>query len=489
MKVSQLGQMLLLTTGFPFLILQPLQVKASNLPLSALNPTENPTAASAVTTVLPRLRDVPRPATTVDQWLAQIEDLEKATLIQVTGVRIDRTETGLDIILDTANAQPLSIDATQFTTEDKALVANIPNAVLALPAGNEFQADKPTDDIARVSVVQVNPTQLRVTVVGRNTLPTSEVTLRTGVLAYSLNPDLEEEEELVVTGTRTEERLPNVPRSITVIPREQIAEQSTLNRNLADTLGKLVPGFAPPSQSISLFGQSLRGRSVIVLIDGIPQSTSRNVFRDLQTIDPNQIERIEVLRGPTAIYGDGATGGVINVITRKPTIGFTAQTDLGLDTALSNLDGSQGYRLQQSFSGTQGKFDYYIGAGLAKTGGLFDAQGDRIPPDPNGQGGIADTTQYNVLAKAGFNFTADQRLQFTVSYLNENQFTDFTSDPIVARLPGRQKARALRGLSLEDPQGSQNLLLNLDYTHQNLFNSRVHAQLYYRDYKTRFFSL
>ncbi|MFX7540979.1 TonB-dependent receptor plug domain-containing protein, partial [Acinetobacter baumannii] len=67
----------------------------------------------------------------------------------------------------------------------------------------------------------------------------------------------------------------------------------------------------------SINGQTLRGRNLAVLIDGIPQSTTINVRRDLFNIDASAIERIEVLRGPTAIYGDGATGGVIN-ITRAP---------------------------------------------------------------------------------------------------------------------------------------------------------------------------
>ncbi|HEY9847475.1 MAG TPA: TonB-dependent receptor plug domain-containing protein [Candidatus Caenarcaniphilales bacterium] len=108
-----------------------------------------------------------------------------------------------------------------------------------------------------------------------------------------------------------------MPRSVTVVPQQQIQQQAAGLRDLSDILGKSVPGLAPTNQSLSEFGQTLRGRNPLVLIDGVPQSTNRNAGRNLRAIDPGLIERVEVLRGPTAIYGDGATGGIINMITRS----------------------------------------------------------------------------------------------------------------------------------------------------------------------------
>lgn len=62
----------------------------------------------------------------------------------------------------------------------------------------------------------------------------------------------------------------------------------------------------------------MRGRSVLVLIDGIPQSTPlRAGGRDIRSIDPSVIERVEVIKGATAIYGNGAEGGLINYITKR----------------------------------------------------------------------------------------------------------------------------------------------------------------------------
>jgi iron complex outermembrane receptor protein len=98
---------------------------------------------------IPRLSERVRPATTVKEWVAQMQEAENQASVKVTGVTLEPNETGLDITLETADGT-LQIDATQFTTEGNALVANISNAVLALPEGDEFRAETPTDDIARL---------------------------------------------------------------------------------------------------------------------------------------------------------------------------------------------------------------------------------------------------------------------------------------------------------------------------------------------------
>ena len=62
----------------------------------------------------------------------------------------------------------------------------------------------------------------------------------------------------------------------------------------------------------------MRGENVLIMIDGIPQSSStRNNDREIRSIDPSVLERIEVVKGATSIYGNGAEGGIINYITQK----------------------------------------------------------------------------------------------------------------------------------------------------------------------------
>src|SRR3546814_2548204 len=63
-------------------------------------------------------------------------------------------------------------------------------------------------------------------------------------------------------------------------------------------------------------GESLRGRTPLYMVDGIPQSTPlRDGKRSGFTVDPAFVERVEVIYGANAIQGVGATGGVINYVT------------------------------------------------------------------------------------------------------------------------------------------------------------------------------
>ena len=204
--------------------------------------------------------------------------------------------------------------------------------------------------------------------------------------------------EVTVTATRSVESIAAVPSSITVVDEEQLRNQVDLSNSLVDALGKLVPGLAPGSQSISTYGQTLRGRNAMVLIDGVPQSTTRNITRDLATIDPSAIERVEVIRGTTSIYGEGATGGIISITTKRPTEGkLSFTTDIGGSSSLSHPSGSLGGFIRQGVSGKRGPWDFLVNGSFDRTGGFFDAEGDRIAPDPHGQGGLADTNTFNIL--------------------------------------------------------------------------------------------
>ncbi len=270
------------------------------------------------------LQDFSSPATTVKDWLAQTEEADRAA--QITAVKLNRTETELEIVLETADGKALPIDASKFTSEGNALIAEIPNAVLALPDGQSFQADNPAPDIAKVSVEQQSPNNIRITVSGDKTLPKTAVVLKTGAFSYSLNPDLEgSEAEIVVTGqgaenyfvpdattaTKTDTPLRDIPQSIQVIPEQVLKDQQV--RRLNDA----VQNVSGVQQDDTFGGQidriNIRGfQTDVFLQDGIRQSQ----FSNRET---NNLERIEVLKGPASVlYGSLEPGGVVNLVTKKP---------------------------------------------------------------------------------------------------------------------------------------------------------------------------
>lgn len=294
-------------------------------------------------------------------------------------------------------------------------------------------------------------------------------------------------QQVTVTATRSVESIAAIPGSVSVVESNQLDQQMGVSRNIADTLGRLVPGLPPSSQAMSVYGQTLRGRNYAVLIDGVPQSTSRNVTRDLQTIDPSAVERVEVVRGATSIYGDRAAGGVINIITRTPQEGmphFT--TALGVDNSLSHPSGSLGGYARQTASGVKNWFEYSFAGAWHETASAFDADGDRIPPDPFGQGGLADSRSQDAYGKLGFKW-GQQHLRPSANLYRSRQNSEWASDPLVNQFaPGTMKARAIHGLEMDDPQGTNNAVYNLDYTNQRVLGSRLHGQAYHRDYRTVF---
>ncbi len=62
---------------------------------------------------------------------------------------------------------------------------------------------------------------------------------------------------------------------------------------------------------------NLRGRSMMVMVDGVRLNSSRSDSRQLDSIDPFNIDRIEVISGATSLYGGGSTGGLVNIVTKK----------------------------------------------------------------------------------------------------------------------------------------------------------------------------
>ena len=356
-------------------------------------------------------------------------------------------------------------------------------------AGTERRAE--TDPTGRYSVALPAAGTYRVSVQHLGLRAAErEVSLSAGGVA-SLDFTLEAApvalSRIVVSATRTSTPIQAVPGAVTVLDREQIDEQAKLTPQLGPILTQLVPGLSAGTQSMSNYGQSFRGRNVAVLIDGVPQSTSRNGLRDFLTIDPAMVERVEVLRGATSVFGEGATGGVINILTRQGAGGPARfSTDVSTRSSVSAFGEGLGGRVAQTISGGRGGLDFVASGAFTRTGSFFDAAGDRIPPNPHGQGGIADMNSWDLLGKLGADL-GEQRVQFTANYFRALQNTDFTSDPAVDAVDaGVVKARAISGLDEEQAQGSENLLLNLDYARPELLGSRVHAQAYYRDYLTRF---
>lgn len=178
-------------------------------------------------------------------------------------------------------------------------------------------------------------------------------------------------DEVVVTATGTEEPILKVPRNVTVITSEDI-EQAPSN-NVVDLLARqanlnLLSFFGTDKRAtvdIRGFGSSASS-NVLVMVDGIRFNPPDLAGPDYSTIPLEDIERIEVVRGAgSVLYGDGAVGGVVNIITKK-----------GKKKPEGRLYASYGsydtYDLRGSFRGSTEKLNFKANGGYYDTDGYRD---------------------------------------------------------------------------------------------------------------------
>jgi iron complex outermembrane receptor protein len=292
--------------------------------------------------------------------------------------------------------------------------------------------------------------------------------------------------EVVVSASRTSEKLSEVPSSVSILTRKTIEESMGYSNNIVDILSYQVPGLGPSSGTSSNWGQNLRGRSMLVMVDGVPQSTPlRNGGMDLRALDPDIIERVEVVKGATAIYGNGAAGGLVNYITRSPgkQKPFASRTSLGTNGSLVNSANSIGARLSQMFYGKTGNFDYVLSGVFDQTGEFKDAEGDVLSPTY----GLGETDSYNAFLKTGYNFTPLHRLQFTYNFYSSRQNTNYV--PELGNSADRIKTRGVLGeIQGIAPGVRANHNLNLQFSGEKAFlNSHYTADVYYQSVDNVFF--
>ena len=127
-------------------------------------------------------------------------------------------------------------------------------------------------------------------------------------------------EDVIITATKTEQPVLDVPQHVTVITAEEIEESGV--RDVAQILnrqaGIAIQDFGPLGAVQNVYVRGSTADQVLVLIDGIRINNAQSASVDLSLIPVNSIERIEIVRGGTsALYGSDAIGGVINIITRK----------------------------------------------------------------------------------------------------------------------------------------------------------------------------
>ncbi|WP_346293681.1 TonB-dependent siderophore receptor [Sphaerothrix gracilis] len=394
------------------------------------------------------------PATTVEEWVSQMEAQEAAAiptelaqaLIQITGVNVSTDGDRLELILE-ANGE---LATPETAVVGDAIVAEIPNALLALPDGGEFLQFDPAEGIVLVQVTSLPDNRVQVSVTGTDGAPTLEPTLTGAGLALSVVPGIaqgtydDEALQLTVTGegedgykpstastaTGIETPLRDIPQSIQVIPEEVIEDRNALE--LGDALETASGVIDGGGRGTSVFGPGFLIRGFFSL---------ESIFRDgietfsLAPLDTNDVERIEILKGPASVlFGRGEPGGVINLVSEQPlsepryevaaTVGnySTYRGDVDLTGPITE-DAAARYRLNLTYSNF-GSFRDFV-------------DGERVIVSPTVAWDIGPDTTLDIYGQYAYNretiddgipFTADGAVDVSRSRFVGEDFGEFSQE-------------------------------------------------------------
>jgi iron complex outermembrane receptor protein len=179
-------------------------------------------------------------------------------------------------------------------------------------------------------------------------------------------------------GSKTDTPLIETPQSISVIPRDQIADQNaqTLNQTLRYTAGVTPETRGAVATRYDMF--TVRGFDAQRFWNGLKQ---QGLYYIEPQLDPYLMERIEVLKGPSStLYGQAPAGGIANQVSKRPT--ETSLHEIGIEGGSNNHA-----RLTGDFSGKvdpEGKLLYrFTGVGVSEDGQINMTENERLALAPS----------------------------------------------------------------------------------------------------------
>ncbi len=289
---------------------------------------------------------------------------------------------------------------------------------------------------------------------------------------------------LVITATRNKSLEGKTPQKTTIITREQIEQQQAISSDPGQVLSNLIPSYSPSRHKLSNAGETFRGRSPLFLVDGVPQSNPlRDSARDSYTIDLDMVERIEVIHGASAEHGLGATGGIINFVTRKPEHGRINQSVSASVTTDDDVSSDgQGYKVGYRLSGQQDQWEYLLGGSFEERGVFYDGEDRLVGVAYPGE--IQNSDSYDLLAKVGYWLDDNQNVEFFINRFDLEGNGDY--EPVPGDRDNGIPTTARKGDPAGEPGYNEVTTARLSYAHGDWLGNEVDAQLYSQTFRARF---
>jgi vitamin B12 transporter len=279
-------------------------------------------------------------------------------------------------------------------------------------------------------------------------------------------------EELVVTANRLETSTNEVGSSITVITAREIEERQ--QPFLLDIL-RSVPSIdvvqnGGPRSTSSVFMRGANSEHTLVLLDGIELNdpSSPGGSYDFANLPTDNIERIEILRGPqSTLYGSRAMAGIINIITRR---------GLGKPTGFLSAQGGSFFTAAEKagVSGGTDLYNYSLGLSRFDTGGFSAASKKEGNSEKDGYGNTA------VNSRLGITPTSNLSVDFTANYLKSRADLDNNGgvggdDPNYVQKSEQFSFRSQADLALLENRWEQRLGVSFNKQSRNLDNGTDQA--------------
>lgn len=254
---------------------------------------------------------------------------------------------------------------------------------------------------------------VRTSVMGYET-KTTETRFDIGTLpVFTLVEKAQELGEVVITATRTEKNVADIPLPVTIIGKEEMQQKAMvrLNEVLAEQPGIIL--VEDHGTGIQL--QGFEAKYTLILIDGEPVIGRSSGTLELSRITMANVERVEILKGPSSsLYGSEAMAGVINIITKTPAKGsrMGASVRYGTNNALDlSLDGS----IAGNKASVYGAFNRFSNSGY--TYGTNNSS-KTVPPFHGYTGNV----------KVDYNPTSKLELKLGVKYNDEHAFDHYITN-------------------------------------------------------------
>jgi len=252
------------------------------------------------------------------------------------------------------------------------------------------------------------------------------------------------------TATRTDTPLLETPRAVTVVTRAQMDDQAvhTVEQSLRYSAGVLTEVAGYDTRFASL---TVRGFAPAEYLDGFKLPT--NSFATRWLVEPQALERVELLKGPGAVYDPSAPGGAINMVSKRPSAEAVREVSVSLGNrnrrqgsfdigGAMNADGSLLFRLNGVLRNSDGQTDYsrddrsfiapsltWMPSARTKVTLMAEATRDRTTPKSIWpQGALITPNPWGSIPRERYigepGYDRYNRDAFSLTYLFEHQLSD-----------------------------------------------------------------